>query len=144
MDKAFEKHARFMGNNYLELKDQNLELEVIPEYEIPGLQPWKPFKAKEAKDLAVKYARQQTSAETTFNKVKNGPPDKAAAAQKQLNQLKEANVFLQDLNELYQTLNNQGKIYYSVFIPHGKFKVELFNTPVRSDESAESKDKPGR
>ncbi len=110
-----------------EITGQKLELKASPLYEIPGLQ-LKTFRSKEALSTLNDINKKLPVIQAAFDKAREGSPRKMEAG-KNLDQMKKAIQFLQDLNGLYQALNNKAKIHYRVFIVYGKFnKVELFTT----------------
>ena len=134
-----EKFANFTVKIIAELVGKKLELETTAFYEIPGQQQIKVFKPNEAQELATKFTKQQNSLEASFAKLPDGTPRKAEAGRR-LEQLRKVNEFLKDLSGLYQALNKQGKIHYNVFILHGKYKIQLFNTQIPVVEVSEAKD----
>ncbi len=134
-----QKLADFKVRISAEIIGQKLELKATPLYEIPGLQ-LKTFKAKEALTTLNDINKKLPVIQAAFDKARDGSPRKTEAG-KTIDQLKRAIEFLQDLNGLYQVLNNKAKIHYRVFILYGKYnKVELFNTQIPVAEPVEVKE----
>ena len=124
------KYQNFKVKLTAEIKGQKLDIEASAFYEIPELQPLKPFKVKEAENLLNNLTMQQARVQARFDSAAEGSQTKKAAA-KTLQQLKKPIEVLQDIGTLFQQLNKQGKIHYSVFILYyNKYKVELFNTQI--------------
>ncbi|MGD0516740.1 MAG: serine/threonine-protein kinase [Thermoguttaceae bacterium] len=135
-----QKFANFKVKITAEMKGQKLDLKATAIYEIPGSgSQMKTFKAKEALTALNEIVKNQTRTQATFDNFPEGNPKKKVAGEK-LEQLKKQIEFLQDVNELFKALNNKGKIHYRVFIPHGKYKVELFTTQIPVAEPAEVKE----
>jgi hypothetical protein len=118
---------------------QKIELETTVVYVIPGQEQQRTFNFKEADNLSSGLVRQQNKIQPTFDRAANGSATKREAGKK-LDQLKKQIDFFQDLGNLYQTLNKQGTIQYRVYIPYGKYNVDLFNTQAPAVEPAQSND----
>jgi serine/threonine protein kinase len=138
-----EKFANFKVKITAEIIGQKLELKATAMYEIPQVQlnkitepQLKLFKAKEALAVAIDFNKRLPVIQDTYDKAREGSARKKEAG-KALDLLKKAKNFLQDLDGLYQSLKNKGKIHYRVFIPHGKYKVELFTTQIPVAKPAE-------
>jgi serine/threonine protein kinase len=131
------KLASFWVKISAEMIEQKLELKATPLYEIPQVQSnkitepqLKTFKSSEALKTLTDFLKKQTISQATLDNPATSSSSKKAAT-KTLDQLKKPVEFLQNLNELYQALKNNGKIHYRVFILYGKYnKVELFTTQV--------------
>jgi len=135
-----QKFANFKVKITAEMSDQKLELKATAIYEIPGPgSQMKTFKAQEALAALNDFAKKQAGIQPTFDNSPEGSARKKAAG-KILDQLKKQIEFLKDMDELYKALNNKGKIHYRVFIPLGKYKVELFTTQIPVVEPAEDKE----
>jgi serine/threonine protein kinase len=132
-----EKFANFNVKITAEIAGQKLELKATAYYKISQVQmnkitepQLKIFKSAEALSANNEFNKRQPVLQDTFDKAREGSARKKEAG-KNLDLLKKAQTFLQDLDGLYQTSKNKGKIHYRVFILYGKDnKVELFNTQV--------------
>jgi hypothetical protein len=141
-----EKYVNFKVKITAEMIGQKLELKATALYEILQVQlnkitepQLKTFKSKEALNALNDFGNRQPKIQAAFDKAREGSPSKKEAG-KNLDQLKKAVKFLEDLKELYLALNNKGKIHYRVFILYDKYKVELFTTQVPVVEPVEVKD----
>ena len=140
------KLANFKVRITAEITGQKLELKATALYEIPQVQSnkitdpqLKIFKSNEALTALNDFNR-LPKIQAAFDKARDGSPRKKEVG-KTLDQLKRAVHFLQEIDGLYQALNNKGKIHYRVFILYGKYnKVELFTTQVPVVQPVEVKD----
>jgi serine/threonine protein kinase len=118
-----------------EKSGQKLELKTTALYDIGDVQP---TKITEPKTKVFKYAdltpalnefnKKLPFLQAQFDKTSDGNPRKKDMA-KGLEILKRGAAVLQEMDGLYQALNNKGKIQYRVFIVYGKYnKVEAFST----------------
>jgi hypothetical protein len=85
------------------------------------------------------FIKKLNGIQAAFDNSPDGSARKKAVGEK-LEQLKKQIEFLKDMDELYKALNNKGKIHYRVFIPHGKYKVELFTTQIPVAKPVEVKE----